>query len=67
MFPRGDKRLFLWDEERRKSLTVRARAYWFDDRNYHGVAVDTCFRYSIRVDGVFEPNFLERLARDLHG
>jgi hypothetical protein len=64
--PRGDKRLFLWDEEHRQRVPVRGRAYWFDDRNYHGVAADPFFRYSIRVDGVFEPAFLTRLKRDLH-
>jgi hypothetical protein len=63
--PRAKKRLFLWDEERRTRISVTGRAYWFDDRNYHGVADDRVFRYSIRVDGVFEPPFLARLARDL--
>jgi hypothetical protein len=64
--PRGDKRLFLWDEEAGTRLPVGGRAYWFDDRNYHGIAADPFFRYSIRVDGVFEPQFLARLKRDLH-
>jgi hypothetical protein len=63
--PRADKRLFLWDEGRRARVPVGGRAYWFDDRNYHGVAGDRVFRYSIRVDGVFEPGFLATLARDL--
>jgi hypothetical protein len=63
--PRGDKRLFLWDEERRRALPISGRAYWFDDRNYHGVAADPFFRYSIRVDGVFRPEFLARLQGDL--
>jgi len=63
--PRADKRLFLWDEERRAALPVGGRAYWFDDRNYHGVAADPFFRYSIRVDGVFTPRFLARLEREL--
>jgi hypothetical protein len=62
--PRGDKRLFLWDEDRRARLPVGGHAYWFDDRNYHGVAADRFFRYSIRVDGVFDPAFLARVRRD---
>jgi hypothetical protein len=65
--PRGDKRLFLWDEEARRQIPVSGRAYWFDDRNYHGVAADPFFRYSIRVDGVFEPRFLAALERGAHG
>lgn len=65
--PRADKRLFLWDEDEGRSLPVAGRAYWFDDRNYHGVAPDPFFRYSIRVDGVFEPQFLAQLQREAHG
>jgi hypothetical protein len=63
--PRGDKRLFLWDESKRQRQLVRGRAYWFDDRNYHGVAPDPFFRYSIRVDGVFRPEFLARLEAEV--
>ena len=65
--PRGDKRLFLWDEERRLPIPVHGRAYWFDDRNYHGIAADPFFRYSIRVDGAFQPEFLRRLRSEAHG
>ena len=65
--PRADKRLFLWDEDERRSVPVEGRAYWFDDRNYHGVAADPFFRYSIRVDGVFEAAFLAQLQRGLDG
>jgi hypothetical protein len=64
--PRADKRLFLWDEDRHARIPVHGRAYWFDDRNYHGVAADPFFRYSIRVDGVFDARFWARLRRD-HG
>ena len=62
--PRGNKRLFLWDEEARRKTPVTGRAYWFNDFDYHGVEADPFFRYSLRVDGVFRPEFLERLQRD---
>ncbi|WP_224365079.1 hypothetical protein [Hyalangium versicolor] len=62
--PRGNKRLFLWDEQARRKLPVTGRAYWFNDFDYHGVEADPFFRYSLRVDGAFEPEFLERLRRD---
>lgn len=62
--PRGNKRLFLWDEQARRKTPVAGRAYWFNDFDYHGVEADPFFRYSLRVDGVFEPEFLERLRRD---
>ena len=63
--PRGNKRLFLWDEAQQRKHFVRGRAYWFNDHEYHGVEADPFFRYSIRVDGVFEPAFLARLERDV--
>jgi hypothetical protein len=59
--PLGDKRLYLWDEESRETVRVAGRAYWFNDHDYHGVDADPFFRYSIRVDGVFQPEFLESL------
>jgi hypothetical protein len=62
--PAGNKRLFLWDEEKHEKVNVTGRAYWFNDSDYHGVEADPFFRYSIRVDGVFEPDFLAALERD---
>jgi hypothetical protein len=62
--PRKNKRLFLWDEERKEKTYVASRAYWFNDHGYHGVEKDPYFRYSIRVDGVFKGSFVEQLARD---
>lgn len=59
--PAGNKRLFLWDREQRRSHPVTGRAYWFNDADDHGVEADPFFRYSIRIDGVFEPGFLRRL------
>lgn len=59
--PAGDKRLFLWDEDRREKLFIERRAFWFNDSDYHGVESSPVFRYSIRVDGVFEPAFLRAL------
>ncbi len=59
--PGGDKRLFLWDPQARAKVPVTGRAYWFNDRDYHGVEADPHFRYSIRVDGPFRPDFLDAL------
>ena len=62
--PAGDKRLFLWDEEEQAKTPVTGRAYWFNDNDYHGVDADPFFRYSIRVDGEFCPEFIEMLRRE---
>jgi hypothetical protein len=61
--PGPNKRLFLWDEEAKAKTLVTARAYWFNDSDYHGVEADPFFRYSIRVDGIFSDDFL-RSVRD---
>ena len=61
--PAGDKRLFLWDEEKKEKTYVRGRAYWFNDSDWHGVEADPFFRYSIRVDGVFRPELLAAIER----
>jgi hypothetical protein len=59
--PAANKRLFLWDEAKKEKTPVRARAYWFNDSDWHGVEADPFFRYSIRVDGVFDPALLARI------
>ena len=64
--PRSGKRLFVWDEASGHAHFVDARAFWFNDHDFHGVAADPFFRYSVRVDGVFRDDFLERLRSD-HG
>lgn len=62
--PAGDKRLFLWDESTRTKHPVESRAYWFNDGDFHGVEASPRFRYSIRIDGAFTPEFMDRLRRD---
>ncbi len=62
--PRGDKRLFLWDDDEQHKEYVDSRVYWFNDCDYHGVEADPYFRYSIRVDGFFDEAFLEKIRRE---
>lgn len=56
--PRGNKQFYLQNDPDDEPLLVDARVYWFNDMDYHGVLAAPYFRYSIRVDGVFEPAFL---------
>lgn len=63
--PAGNKRFYLCDAAQGSYTPVTARAYWFNDMDYHGVEPDPWFRYSIRVDGVFTPGFAADLARRL--
>lgn len=64
--PRPGKRFYLQNDPDAEPLVVDRPVYWFNDMDYHGVLADPFFRYSIRVDGVFDRGFareLERLAR----
>jgi hypothetical protein len=61
--PRGNKRFYVCDPEGAHRTVIEAPIYWFNDADYHGVEPDPFFRYSIRVDGVFEPDFVERMRR----
>lgn len=59
--PGANKRLFLWDEDAQAEHFIDRRAYWFNDSDFHGVQAAPFFRYSVRVDGVFRPEFLEKI------
>jgi Rieske 2Fe-2S family protein len=63
--PAGNKRLYLTDDDQQDRIDVRSRMYWFNDMDWHGVEPDPFFRYSIRVDGVFKPEFVDMLRRKL--
>ena len=60
--PRGDKRLYVYDAAQQETSVVEGRVIWFNDCDYHGVLADPWFRYSVRVDGPFTPEFSARLA-----
>jgi len=57
------KRFYLATPDGAEETVVDAPVYWFNDMDWHGVKADPYFRYSIRVDGVFEPAFLDELRR----
>lgn len=59
--PGRQKRLFLWDDANGARHEAPSRVYWFNDHDWHGVEADPWFRYSLRVDGVFDPAFLAGL------
>lgn len=63
--PRPNKRLYVCDATGEHKTVIEAPIYWFNDMDYHGVEAAPYFRYSIRVDGVFEHGFLQRLRRSL--
>ncbi len=60
--PRPGKRLYVRADDG-EEVVIGARAYWFNDMDWHGVHADDAFRYSIRVDGVFRRDFARALTR----
>ncbi len=50
-----------------REVAVDTPIYWFNDMDWHGVKAAPFFRYSIRVDGVYDPAFLERVRRSVTG
>lgn len=64
--PGANKRLFVLDAATDRRVVVTARAAWFNDSDWHGVEAAPHFRYSVRVDGVFRPEFVAEL-RQVYG
>ncbi len=64
--PSPGKRLYLYDASTRQETDVTGRSYWFHDHDYHGVRSDPFFRYSVRVDGIFEASFRDALEKLAH-
>lgn len=46
-----------------RELAVDAPVYWFNDMDWHGVTAAPSLRYSIRVDGMYDPAFLDEIRR----
>jgi len=65
--PRPGKRLYLQNAADAPPTIVDAPIYWFNDMDYHGVLPDPFFRYSVRVDGVFTPEFARAIERHVRG
>jgi Rieske 2Fe-2S family protein len=59
------KRFYLASPDGSHEEDVDAPIYWFNDMDWHGVHPDPWFRYSVRVDGVFEADFLDRIRRQM--
>ena len=63
--PRGGKGLYLKDPKGGSHTVIDAPIYWFNDMDYHGVSAAPRFRYSIRVDGVFQEAFAKKLEASI--
>lgn len=58
----GPRPAFLWDGAAKTRIALPpTRAYFFNNRDYHGVEADPTFRYTLRVDGTFRQDVLDAL------
>lgn len=55
--PRGNKKFYLYDPEKREKEYVNSNAFIFHDLNYHGVDPHPYFTYSFRIDGIYTDEF----------
>ena len=60
----GGRKTYLYDCETREKIFLdrSCRAYFFNNRDYHGVDSENSFRYTLRVDGTFTPQILEKIG-----
>ena len=59
------KRFYVTAPDGSSETVIEAPIYWFNDMDWHGVHADPWFRYSVRVDGVLPPAFLDRIRREM--
>lgn len=55
-FDGGWRPSFIWDDIENKKIYLESNStsYFFNNRDYHGVDPEPNFRYTLRVDGIFE-------------
>ena len=54
------------DKDTKEKIYLDGSILTFDDRNYHGVDIPTHATWSIRIDGYFTDDFLERTGLTNH-
>jgi hypothetical protein len=55
---------YIYDEIKKEKIYLdeKCRAYFFNNRDYHGVDAEPEFRYTLRVDGTFKKNISDQLG-----
>lgn len=55
---------FIWNEitNEKTYLDPKAKSYFFNNRDYHGVDPEPVFRYTLRIDGTFTDELCEKLG-----
>lgn len=65
-FSAGWRPTFVWDDISQKKIYLEneATSYFFNNRDYHGVDPEPIFRYTLRIDGVFQDWLQNELGLD---
>jgi hypothetical protein len=63
-FSAGWRPSFVWDDISKEKIYLEngATSYFFNNRDYHGVDSESVFRYTLRIDGIFEDWLQEELG-----
>jgi hypothetical protein len=63
-FSGGWRPSFIWDDVNEKKIYLEkgSTSYFFNNRDYHGVDSEPNFRYTLRVDGVFNQHLQNELG-----
>lgn len=63
-FAGGYRPSFVWDDIKKEKVYLEpgSTSYFFNNRDYHGVDPEPVFRYTLRIDGVFEDWLQEELG-----
>jgi hypothetical protein len=61
------KSIFLYNETNKQKIYANSRAVFFNNQNYHGTENNnTCASWSLRIDGIFDDNWLKSLELNNH-
>lgn len=63
-FAEGSRPSHIWDEVKKEKVYLEkgAKSYFFNNRDYHGVDPEPQFKYTLRVDGVFNDDVCHDLG-----
>ncbi len=61
---KGPRKTFIWDSLKKEKTYLKSgvTAFFFNDRDYHGIDAEPSFNYTLRIDGVFAPSIQDELG-----
>lgn len=65
-FTGGDRKSYIFDPKTKERVYLQpnSRSYFFNNRDFHGVDAEPKFRYTLRIDGTFNDDIIEKLKLD---